>query len=168
MGLARQAKMNMDDAEAFLQAFEHRYAGIPLFRERFWAEIRGRPGHWFANLWGRRRRLPLISSYKGSERRRAERQAIGTLIQGQAAELTKESLVRVDRFIKERGLPVKLCNVVHDDIQMDCPAEHLVEVCAGVKAEMERYPEFYPIPIKVDGDYSTTHWAQKVSLPLAA
>lgn len=168
MGLSRQADMNLEDAERFLEAFEQRYAGIPVFRQRFWAQIRAQPGHWFSNLWGRRRRLPLMSSFKGWERRRAERQAIGTLIQGQAAELTKESLVRVDALIKERQLPVKLCNVVHDDIQMDSRADAIAEVCPAVKTEMERYPEFYPIPIKVDGDYSITNWAEKISLPLAA
>ena len=78
----------------------------------------------------------------------------------------KESLVRVDDFIKARQLPVKLCNVVHDDIQMDCLATVLAEVCQGVKVRMEAYPEFHPIPIKVDGDYSVTNWAEKISLPL--
>jgi DNA polymerase I-like protein with 3'-5' exonuclease and polymerase domains len=166
MGLARQAQMSLQDAERFLAAFEARYAGIPAFRERFWSEIRGRKNHWFQNLWGRRRRLPLIASHDKRLRSRAERQAIGTLIQGQAAELTKESLVRLDRVIKRLGLPVHLCNVVHDDIQMDCPVDALAETCSVVKPEMERYPEFAPIPIKVDGDYTTTSWAEKHKLPL--
>lgn len=163
-GLARQTGMSEGDARKFFEAFESRYKGIGDFRRAFWAEIRGRKGHWFANLWGRRRRLPKIVSSDGSERRRAERQAIGTLIQGQAAELTKESLVRLDRLIRERNFPAKLCNVVHDDIQIDCDPQVLKELVPPVRAEMQRYPEFHPIPIKVDGDYSATHWADKQPL----
>ena len=108
----------------------------------------------------------MIVSKDNRERRRAERQAIGTLIQGQAAELTKESLVRIDRLIRERNFPAKICNVVHDDIQIDCDPEVLNELVPPVKAEMERYPEFHPIPIQVDGEYSITSWSQKQPLPL--
>jgi DNA polymerase-1 len=165
-GLARQSGMSEPDARAFYAAFESRYSGIGQFRSWFWNDIRSRQGQWFANLWGRRRRVPRIVSHNKRDRRRAERQAIGTLIQGQAAELTKESLVRVDRLIRERNFPAKLCNVVHDDIQIDCDPKILTELVPQVKAEMERYPEFDPIPIKVDGDYSTTSWSQKLPLPM--
>lgn len=165
-GLHRQSGMSLEEAREFFAAFESRYAGIVTFREWFWNEVRARRGHWFSNLWGRRRRVPRIASDDKWERLRAQRQAIGTLIQGQAAELTKESLVRVDRLIREKGLPAKLCNVVHDDIQIDCEPEALCELVPPVKAEMERYPEFHPIPIKVDGEYSVTSWSKKEPLPM--
>lgn len=165
-GLSRQSGMSLEDAKAFFAAFESRYKGIVHFRKWFWNDIRARDGHWFANLWGRRRRLPLISSADKWARLRAERQAIGTLIQGQAAELTKESLVRVDRLIREKKLPAHLCNVVHDDIQIDCDPRALCELAPAVKAEMERYPEFHPIPIQVDGEYSVTSWSKKERLPV--
>jgi DNA polymerase-1 len=165
-GLARQSGMSEEDARAFYAAFESRYHGISEFRKWFWNDIRARPGHWFANLWGRRCRIPRIASQINQERRKAQRQAIGRLIQGQAAELTKESLVRVDRLIRERNLPAKLCNVVHDDIQVDCQPDVMRELALPVKAEMERYPEFYPIPIKVDAEYSVESWSQKLALPM--
>jgi DNA polymerase-1 len=165
-GLSRQSGMSLEDAKAFFGAFESRYKGIVKFRKWFWNDIRAREGHWFQNLWGRRRRLPRISSMDKWQRLRAERQAIGTLIQGQAAELTKESLVRVDRLIREKNLPAQLCNVVHDDIQIDCDPRCLCELAPAVKFEMERYPEFHPIPIRVDAEYSITSWSQKQRLPV--
>lgn len=165
LGLSRQAKIPYDDAEKFLATFFQRYQGVTSFRKRFWAQVRAQ-GCRFQNLFGRPRRVPHIVSPNDYHRGRGERQAIATLIQGTAAELTKESLVRVHERFKREGLPAYLVNTVHDEIQVDCHAEALVSVCSAMKEEMERFPEFDPIPVVVDGDYSTQSWADKKGLPI--
>ena len=165
VGLARQAKMDPMQAKAFMDTFFHRFSGIPALRERLWTSMRMNPEASFTNLFGRTRRVPLINSGEQWEQGRAERQAIGSLIQGTAAELTKESIVRIRRFFKEEKLPAMLVNTVHDEVQIDCPAECLVQVVRGVKQRMEDYPEFLPIPIIADGDYTTKSWADKQPLP---
>lgn len=167
MGLARQAKLSPEDAKATLQRFFTRFPGILSLRERLWSAMRADPECSFTNLFGRQRRVPLLNSTEQWEQGRAERQAIGSLIQGTAAELTKESIVRIAKFLEEEKLPAKLVNTVHDEVQLDCPAEVLVPVVQGVKQRMEDYPEFSPIPIVVDGDYTTKSWADKQKLPMA-
>jgi DNA polymerase I len=165
LGLSRQAKIPMDEAEKFMATFFQRYAGVAAFRRKFWAHVRAQ-GCRFQNLFGRPRRVPHIVSPSDYHRGRGERQAIATLIQGTAAEITKEALVRVhDRFQRE-GLPAYLVNVVHDDIQVDTHVDALVSVASAMKEEMERFPEFAPIPITVDGEYTTQSWADKRGLPL--
>lgn len=165
MGLSRQAGLTEDEAEAFMKRFFERFPGVPRFREQLWASMRARPDCSFDNLFGRTRRIPLLNSPQAWEQGRAERQAIGSLIQGTAAELTKESIVRVSRFLKEEKLPAKLVNTVHDEIQIDCDPDCLVLVVRGVTRLMEAYPEFYPIPVIVDGEYSVKSWADKQPLP---
>lgn len=165
-GLSRQAGMPIDEAEQFMAGFFERYRGIAEFRETFWKSIEESEGKSFRNIFGRMRRLADISSWQDWRRRRAQRQGIGSLVQGTAAELTKESLVRVSRWIKASGADAELVNVVHDDIQIDVHVGWLASVARAAKREMEAYPEFHPIPITVDGDYSTTNWAEKKSLPL--
>lgn len=166
MGLSRQAGLTEDEAEAFMKRFFERFPGVPQFRDRLWASMRSTPDCSFQNLFGRHRRIPLLRSSESWEQGRAERQAIGSLIQGTAAELTKESIVRVSRFLKENKLPAKLVNTVHDEIQLDCDPECLVVVVQGCKRLMEAYPEFNPIPVVVDGEYSVASWADKQPLPL--
>lgn len=165
VGFARQAGISEVEAAHFMGVFFQKYAGISQLRERFWEFCR-KNGCQFLNRFGRPRRIRDLDSLDKWERIRAERQAIGTLIQGTAAELTKESLVRIWQWLKRTGIPVLLVNTVHDEIQADVPAEHIVETVTKVKAEMERYPEFAPIPIIASVDYTETNWAEKKALKM--
>lgn len=165
LGLSHQAKIPYRDAEKFLATFFRRYAGVAQFRKRFWTQVRSQ-GCQFQNLFGRPRRVPHIVSPSDFHRGKGERQAIATLIQGTAAELMKESMVRVHQRFQKEGLPAYLVNSVHDEAQADCHVDALVPACRAMKEEMERFPEFDPIPVVVDGDYSTQSWADKKGLPL--
>jgi DNA polymerase-1 len=159
-GLSRKSGLPMDQAEQFMSAFFERYRGIAIFRERLWAQVRQSPTSSITNMWGRMRRVPQIKSPDRYLRGRAERQAIGSLIQGTAAELTKESLVRVDR-LKRAGYPLRIVNTVHDEIQIEIDPAATVETVTAIKTEMERYPELAPVPVLVDAEYATEHWAEK-------
>jgi DNA polymerase-1 len=117
-------------------------------------------------MWGRTRRVPRILSPVPKIRGRSERKSIGSLIQGTAAELTKESLVRLDRWRREEGLGFRMKLTVHDEIQLDTPMEELVRAATGSKWVMEQYPEFAPIPIVADVEYSVTNWAEKKKCPV--
>ena len=164
IGLARQLKMSQGEAGKILDKFFERYHGVKSFRGKFWGEVRSN-GCEFQNIFGRPRRIPKLNEQSPFERGRAERQAIATLVQGTAAELTKESLVRADKFLKEKDLPAHIVSTVHDEIQLDCRVEALTEVSVAMKKLMEDFPEFSPIPIVVDGEYSTASWADKIPLP---
>lgn len=164
VGFARQAHVTKEEAERHFQKFFERYRGIGAFRNHFWNYVRSKRGC-FQNIFGRPRRIHGISSADNYTRGKAEREAIASLIQGTAAELTKASLVRIDAFLRERQLPAQIVSTVHDEIQIDCAAEALPAVAVGVRALMEDFPEFHPIPIRVDGDYTITSWADKKKLP---
>lgn len=165
-GLARTVKISRAEAEHFMNEFFKRYQGIVAFRAGLWTRAR-QQGCQIQNIFGRRRFVAKLGSADMKERVRGERQVIATLIQGTAAELTKESLVRLDREFRARGLPAKLVNTVHDEIQIDVPREYAVPVAQVMKAEMERFPEFSPIPIIVDLEITQTNWAEKRPMELA-
>jgi DNA polymerase-1 len=164
-GLARNAKIPLDQAELFMDKFFERYNGVKTYRDVFWNKVRLQ-GNEFVNLFGRPRRLPRLSSPTRWERGRAERQAFGSLIQGTAAELTKESIVRIHQWLKATGHPANLVSTVHDEVWVDCDPSCLTDVAVNMKRLMENYPEFHPIPIIVDGQYTITNWAEKLPLPL--
>jgi len=160
-GLAAQAKISEADASIFMRAFFQRYAGITAFRQELCAKAR-REGNQWSSLFGRTRRIPDLASDVFWKRKRAERQMIGSAIQGTAAELTKESLVRIADWLVAEKIPALLVNTVHDEIQIDTPRECLTQVVKNCKRLMEAFPEFHPIPIIAESSVSFQTWADKV------
>lgn len=163
-GLSRQSGMGMGESEQFLDAFFQRYRGVATYRDVFWAKVRSQRNQ-FTNMFGRPRRVPGLTSTVGWQRRRAERQAFGTLIQGTAAQLTKEGIVRIHKWLQQSGIDAHLVSTVHDEVWLDTDPSCLTVVVPKVKQLMEDFPEFHPIPIVVDGQYTVTNWAEKQDLP---
>jgi DNA polymerase I-like protein with 3'-5' exonuclease and polymerase domains len=165
IGYSRNAKIPQEEAEKHMAQFFARYSGIKPFREKLWAEVQSQRGY-FQNIFGRPRRVIGILSPGRQAVSRARRQIISTLIQGTAAELTKESLCRIHDFLRAENIPAKIVATVHDEIQIDCPVGSLSRVARETKRLMEDFSQFAPIPILVDGQYSTQSWSDKQSLPL--
>jgi len=164
-GLSRNANIPEAEAEKYMSTFFEKYAGIAAFRKVFWQQAREN-GCEFQNLWGRPRRVPYLNSEVLKSRAASERKSIGTLIQGTAAELTRESLTRLDDWFRAESLPAMIVNTIHDDIAVDVDVSALAYVARGMKERMEAFPEFAPIPVIVDGEWTNTNWAEKKPLPL--
>jgi DNA polymerase-1 len=160
-GFSRQAKISMEDAERHMTNFFKKYPRISPFRDEFWAYVR-RNKCTFQNMFGRPRRVPELASQEGWMRGSAERRSIGSLIQGTAAELTKISLVRILEWEKHNRSGLKLVSTIHDEISLDIPLPHSVEVGRAVKSMMESYRDyFHLVPIVTDAEKSTESWADK-------
>lgn len=164
-GFARQAKIPQEDASRFMSKYFERYYGVAIFRRKFWQTVRFHDC-FFQNLFGRPRRVSWIDSTNKWERLSGERQSFATLIQGTAAELTKESIVRIHKYFKAEKIPAYLVATVHDEIQIDCHTDVLEQVARAVKQLMEDYREFEPVPIVADGEYTITSWSDKKGLPI--
>lgn len=160
IGLSRKAKIPLAQAEQFLDAFFQRYTGVRRYRDDVVHEAMRHGCRW-RNKFGRIRTLRALKSPDPSERRGAVRKMIASAIQGTAAELTKESLVRIADWLRAENVPAMLCNTVHDEIQLDVPDEWVPRVIEGCRGLMERFPEFHPIPVLVDAEVTTTTWADK-------
>jgi DNA polymerase-1 len=159
-GFSRQAKIPLAEAEAFMLVFFERYPRIAPFRREFWAHVR-QNDCFFQNLYGRPRRVPGMKNLDAYQRGRAERKAIGTLIQGTAAHLMKKSIVRLHKWNHQHNIGMKPCSTIHDEIQIDTPSQYFVEISRGVKHIMEDFHEFRPIVPETDVEVMTTNWAEK-------
>jgi DNA polymerase-1 len=163
-GFSRQSKIPLEDAERHMENFFIKYPRISPYRNEFWAECR-RNNNSFINVFGRPRRIPNLASPEKGFRKAAERQSIGSCIQGTAAELTKISLCRLHRWNKSTGAGIKLCSTIHDEISMDVSAKDKIEIARHVKALMEDFSFWFRrVPIKTECEYSTTNWAEKIKL----
>lgn len=156
--------MSIEEAEGYFAQFNQNFARISAFRHEFWGFVLTN-GCVFNNMFGRTRHLPGIASADRQTRERSKRQAIATLVQGTAAELTKQSLVFISLWLKSQGLKSRITQTVHDEIQVDGPAEEFAVVARGVKAIMEDFPDF-SVPVVTDAEYSVTYWSEKSSLNL--
>ena len=164
-GLAKQAKIPLEEATLFLNGFFQRFAGVSAFKKEL-AALARRQGCQWNNIYGRTRRIPDLQASQQWQRARAERQLIAAGIQGTAAQLTKISLVRLRDLIKRMGWEeqVKIVNTVHDEIQLDVRLECLPQVLHHSTVEMENFPEYNPIPIIADAEVSSTDWASKLDV----
>lgn len=105
-------------------------------------------------LTGRIRHLPDIHSSDGYLKSQAERQAVNSVVQGFASDLTVMSLIEIMETFSEHTLNV--IGTVHDAILMEIKTDRLEDVLPEVKTIMEN-PSILatlgvrlPIPIKAD------------------
>lgn len=86
------------------------------------------------------------------------------LIQGSAADIMKQALLRVDAWLREHPeIESRMVSVIHDEIIFDGP-EHEVEILhEAIPPLMVDATVHEVVPIEVDHEVSTSTWADKVS-----
>lgn len=172
-GLAEQIKrpekyadLSQDDwqrvCEDYIRAYFDKYLYVKRFVNSTIRELRA-DGQ-VTNAYGRVRHLPYVNAYKLTRdpktRRfesRAERQAVNFKIQGMAADMFKEVVVRVHETLK--GTQSALVNVIHDEIWFYVHRDDL-DVVPKLKHNMEDFN--LSVPIVAEFSYSTTSWANKL------
>lgn len=165
IGFARQVGVSVEEAKAFYEKFWQKYPGIAQFRAEFINHCVSQ-GCEFRNLFGRIRRIPDLGSGLIKEQSRAQRQAIGSLIQGTAGEFTKISYGRIHKWLKAESLEDQafLDGTVHDELSVACRGEVFAKVNAGMREIMEDFPQFHPIPILSGLEVTTTNWSAKTEV----
>jgi DNA polymerase I-like protein with 3'-5' exonuclease and polymerase domains len=115
-------------------------------------------------LCGRYRRLEDINHSNYRFKSEAERQAVNTIIQGSAADITKAAMLRVDRDDRLREIGCELLNQIHDELVSQVPEQYAEEALEIIKECMEHpfakgiAPLSVPIP--ADGKVASS-WSEK-------
>ena len=133
--LSRDLKIPMGQARDFITGYFDMYQGVQKFIDdtKAFAHKNG----YVETLSGRRRYIAGIDSSDRMESQMAERMAVNTPVQGSAADLIKIAMIRIQERINRENLPLKMMLQVHDELVFECPKDHLEELSAMVKAEME-------------------------------
>lgn len=156
-----------EQAQSYLDRFHQRYPRVMGYCRELWEDMRRRRPPAFRNVFGRVRRIPELT-WSGSAGKRAERQAVASIIQGTAADIAKESMVRVGDRLEEARAAGRYDGyfvlTVHDENQMDVRTEHAEQAARELKADMEFFPQFKPIDIIAEAEWSTTTWADKKAI----
>lgn len=153
--LAQKTGISEDRAQAFIDDYYRQFSALAEWKERIKAFAR-RKGY-VETMAGRRRRLPDITSTDHKLRARAERQAVNAVIQGTAADICKEAMVKVHNAFA--GTPARLLVQVHDELVCSTPVDSAPEMLEVLMRAMghERVIEGIPLLVSAHSGYS---WAE--------
>jgi DNA polymerase-1 len=126
------------DCKRYISDYFKTYKGVKSFLTKVDKTIRTRG--YVKNLFGRRRRL------KGNNAREI-RQAQNFIIQATSADLVKRSMVALDSKLPEGA---QLISMVHDELIIECRADHAEDVLSIVVEVMQDTPEGFTVPMPVD------------------
>ncbi len=148
--LAGQLGITRKTAEEFIATYKERHSGAMAYLDSCIAHARE---HGFVTtLLGRRLPIPEIDSQNFNIRGFAERNAINYPIQGSAADIIKQAMVRIVRRLKIDGLQSRMIMQVHDELVFEVPESELVQMEQLIEHEMAHAVPLQ-VPLKVDVNY---------------
>ena len=151
IGLARNLHISIQRAQELMDNYKANIPAIEAFKTM--TINRARKIGLAETFYGRRRFLPNIKSPNTYERKKSERQAVNTKIQGTAADVVKFSLV----LLNKEGFAIN--TTVHDSILIAVPDDKLEQGINRVKAIMEIKFEGEKLPVscKVGKTWADCH-----------
>jgi len=133
--LASQIGVSREEAQAFIDSYFERFAGVRGFLDDQVAQAHERG--WVATLAGRRRYVPELKNKNWNVRQFGERIAQNTPIQGTAADMIKIAMIRIHDRLAKGDTGARLLLQVHDELLFEVPEDRLDEVRELVVEEME-------------------------------
>jgi len=133
--LGRQLGISREEARDFIQEYFNRFSGVRAFLDEQVDLARDRG--YVETLSGRRRYVPEMHAKNWNVRQFGERVAQNTPIQGTAADLIKEAMIRVQRALEARFPGARLLLQVHDELLLEVREDQVEELGAMVVEEME-------------------------------
>jgi len=125
-GLGQRLGIPTGEAQEILDAY---FEAFPAVREYMDATVKeARERGYTETLFGRRRKIPELSSSNFRIRQAGERQAMNAGIQGLAADIFKVALVELDRALDKAKSGARVILQVHDEVVLEVPPKELDKV----------------------------------------
>jgi DNA polymerase-1 len=155
-GLAKQLRIDPEQAAEFIEAYFARYPGVEDFLSRTLASCAA--NGYVSTIMGRRRAIHGVRPGARRQRNLPERTAVNTVIQGSAADLIKRAMIAVHRRLNQERFVARMLLQIHDELLLEVPPDEVHRVAGMVEQEMSGCLPL-AVPIKVDvavGD----NWAE--------
>ncbi|HEB76918.1 MAG TPA: DNA polymerase I [Methylothermaceae bacterium] len=133
-GLAKQLRIEREEAQSYIDRYFERYPGVRAYMERTRRQAYERG--YVETLFGRRLYLPELQSRNPQRRQYAERTAINAPMQGSAADIIKRAMIGVDRWIQQSAAPVKIIMQVHDELVFEVDQRFIEDAIAAIRTRM--------------------------------
>lgn len=145
-GLSQAADISYFRAKEFIDQYFLAYADIKKFIDKTIKQAK-KDGY-VATLFNRRRYLPEINSSVIMVRKGAERMAINTPLQGTAADMIKDAMIKIHELIKDNK-DIKMLLQVHDELIFEAKTDKATKLSKEIKSIMENILKL-KVPIVVD------------------
>tara|TARA_Y100000766_G_C18849979_1_gene577682 strand:- start:365 stop:1402 length:1038 start_codon:yes stop_codon:yes gene_type:complete len=146
-GLAQNIGISRKEAKEIIDQYFEEFSGVKKYMDTIINQAR--KFKYVETLMGRRRYLLDINSQNAVIRSVAERNAINAPIQGSAADIIKQAMIKIHEVINERGMKSKMVLQVHDELVFDTHNTEREELKEIVKYEMESVIDTR-VPLVVD------------------
>lgn len=154
--LARELGVSTKVAREFIDSYFERHNGARDYLDSCVGNAE-RDG-FVTTILGRRLPIPDIASSNGNIRAFAQRNAVNYPIQGSAADIIKQAMVRVDAQMKKEGVRSRLIMQVHDELVFEVPEEERQQMEMLVSREMEHAVPLC-VPLKVEISFGR-NWSE--------
>lgn len=154
--LARQLGIATKVAKEFIDNYFARHPGARAFLDGCVREAE--ENGYVTTLLGRRLPIPDITSSNGNIRAFAQRNAVNYPIQGSAADIIKEAMVKVTARMKSDRMRSRLIMQVHDELVFEVPEDEVVAMEQLIEHEME-HAVALRVPLKVDISHGS-NWSE--------
>jgi DNA polymerase-1 len=155
-GLAQQTGMSQQEAAQFIKTYFEKYPGVLRYIEQ--TKHQAAEQGYVQTLLGRRRYFPALTSMRGADRARAEREAINMPIQGTAADIIKIAMVHLHEALRERAMRSRIVLQVHDELVLETPDDE-VEAAVPLLHDVMGGAAQLAVPLKVDVEVGT-NWLE--------
>jgi DNA polymerase I len=157
-GLSQSLSITRKEAGQFIDRYLESFPGVKQFMDDVVQQAK--QDGYVTTLMKRRRYLPEITSRNFNLRSFAERTAMNTPIQGSAADIIKEAMVKMAVRLKEEKLETKMLLQVHDELIFEVPKDEIETLKELVPDVMEHAIKL-KVPLKVDYSYGPTWYDAK-------
>ncbi len=153
-GLAKQLDIDPGTAKHILETYFERYPKVSTYLDavREQAKAQG----YIETCFGRRVYLPGIQSRNAMQRKAAERAAINAPMQGSAADIIKVAMLKVQDWINESDLSVRMIMQVHDELVFEV-ADAAIETATTAIRHCMTDASPLSVPLLVDIGHGP-HW----------
>jgi DNA polymerase-1 len=150
-GLAKALGIDQEEAATFIDTYFERYSGVDNFIKKVLEECR--KNGYVSTILGRRRAVQGVRdpSQSGNSRQRnlPERIAINTVIQGSAADLIKQAMIKVHSRMQRDTFRARILLQIHDELVFEFPSDEQSDLVELVTEEMTS-AGCLDVPLKVD------------------
>lgn len=147
--LAEDLNISRQQANQFIEKYFENYEGVKKYIS--FLKEQCKENGYSITKWGRKRTIKEIYEKNKNIRENGERMAVNSVIQGSAADLIKQAMIKICSQIEKQNLQATLILQVHDELIFDVPEQELDVMIKLIKKEMETgFPFQLPLRTSIE------------------
>jgi len=143
-------------AKEFIDNYFSKYSQVASYIQEI--QRQAEKDGYVKTLLGHVRTIKEIGSSNKTEKAKAQRISVNTVIQGSAADIVKLAMLKVTRAMEQKGLESRLLLQIHDELIFEVPEAEIDQMKVLVKDCMENSCKL-SVPLKV-GIEIASDWGQ--------